>query len=276
MRKLYYCLCHVQLLMIDGILLLCTIKPKSCNAPPIPTSLLIHNFSIVLPVRAATNILLFINPHATMLPVGREHSPDKRKSVTLDSKSNDSKKRARTQGAPSPTTAFITPHDAVLAELNPKYDILVASVISSTQIRKRVTYVLNHLLKKTEKPPVVLLHARTADVCKLITVVEQCKRVMVDESKAWCQYNQLFDLPQGSKMRDIVEETVLGQKTSDKEDDSDGDHFEVMHSRFENAVLPRPVSNTTKSMRIFLSVASVPELRSKPGITTQTSMERKT
>lgn len=199
---------------------------------------------------------------------------DKRKAITDGPGGVDARKRARIQNATSSNETLLAPHDAILAELKPKYNVLAASVISSTQIRKRVVYITNHLLEQSEERRVVLLHARTADVCKLISVVEQCKRVLVDEGKAWYQYNQLFEPPRKPDMRSVVEETIIGPDPVDEGDDSDDEHFEVMRSRFENAVLPRLVSNTIKSMRIFLSIASVPEVRSKPDVTTQTSVEK--
>ncbi|RSM10477.1 hypothetical protein CEP52_003571 [Fusarium oligoseptatum] len=157
-----------------------------------------------------------------------------------------------------------SPHEAILAELRSKYEVLAVSVISSTKITKRITSVVSHLLEESERPRLVLLHARTADVCKLITVVEKCKRVLGEEGKAYYQYNQLFDLPEKPKKRDLVEETVL-ENDAEEGDGSDSDDFEVMHSRFEDAVLPRPSTRSVKSMRVFLSIAPIMELKSKKG-----------
>ncbi|KAL4725175.1 hypothetical protein ACLX1H_007321 [Fusarium chlamydosporum] len=180
--------------------------------------------------------------------------------------SNDTQptKRPRSDGTPSQTSTLAAPHESIIAELKPKYEVLPASVISSTQIKKRIVHVANHLLAHGDRPRVALLYARTADVCKLITVVEKCKRVLNEEGKAYYQYNQLFDQPDKPKRKDIVEETIIEKGTTDEgNDDSDNDDFEVMHSRFEDAVLPRPSPRTVKSMRIFLSVAPIPELKSK-------------
>ncbi|KAF7547102.1 hypothetical protein G7Z17_g7953 [Cylindrodendrum hubeiense] len=190
----------------------------------------------------------------------------KRKHATSLPKETDSSKRARTRNAQPANPSLIGPHESIVAELAPKYDVLAASVISSTQIRKRVTYITSHLLAEAEQPRVALLYTRTADVCKLITIVEQCKRVLGEEGRTWYQYNQLFDLPEEPKKRDVVEETVLGKR---QDEDEDSDDFEVMHSRFEDAVLPRPSARSVKSMRVFLSVAPVPELKSKRDITSQ-------
>ncbi|KAF4466143.1 DNA RNA-binding Alba [Fusarium albosuccineum] len=191
----------------------------------------------------------------------------KRKTGPNTSKDADPKKRTRSQDPQLPISALIAPHEAILAELESKYDVLAASIISSTHISKRITHVVSHLVGESEQPRAVLLHARTADVCKLITVVEKCKRVLGEEGKACWQYNQLFDLPEKPKKREIIEETVLGKGVQD--DDSDSDDFEVMHSRFEDAVLPRPSARSVKSMRVFLSIAPIPELKSKKGVTVQ-------
>lgn len=173
---------------------------------------------------------------------------------------------------------LLAAHELIIAELSPKYDVLAASVISSTQIRKRVTYATGHLLgggSPGPKPAVVLLHARPADVCKLITVVEQCKRVLGAEGKPCFQYNQLFELPEAAVKRDVVEKTILegadgNGDNGDDGDSEDDDDFEVMESRLEKALLPQPTTQVVKSMRIFLSVAAIPELKTRSGVTLQT------
>ncbi|KAK7424407.1 hypothetical protein QQZ08_008666 [Neonectria magnoliae] len=205
-----------------------------------------------------------------MPALSRNHDSGKRKHATNPSKDAGVSKRLRTKDSQPASPSLIKPHESVIAELAPKYDVLATSAISSTQIRKRVTYITSHLLAQAEKPRVALLYARTADVCKLITVVEQCKRVLRDEGKTWYQYNQLFELPDEPRKREVVEETRLGNGPDEGEDeDDDSDDFEVMQSRFEDAVLPPPSSNSVKSMRVFLSIAPVPELKSKKGVTVQ-------
>lgn len=105
----------------------------------------------------------------------------------------------------------------------------------------------------------------------MITIVEQCKRVLAEEGKSWFQYNQLFDLPVDPKReQDIIDETTLGKDG----EGSDEDEFEVMTSRFEKAVLPPPATRTVKSLRIFLSVQPVSELKTKEDVTLQSSEEK--
>ncbi|OAQ61946.1 alba domain-containing protein [Pochonia chlamydosporia 170] len=180
-------------------------------------------------------------------------------------------KRPRSQPPSSTTTSkstLIPPHEAIIAELQPKYHVLAASVISSTQIRKRVSQTLAHLNSASDQPNVVLLHSRTGEVCKMITIVEQCKRLLKEEGKTWFQYNEMFEVPERER-KDVVEETVLEKDGEDE--DPDGDDFEVMASRFEEAVMPEPSRRVVKSLRVFLSVGEVGDLKNRKGVTVQSS-----
>ncbi|POR38640.1 Uncharacterized protein TPAR_01162 [Tolypocladium paradoxum] len=200
------------------------------------------------------------------------NGPKKRKQPTEASQRPDQPKKQRPREPQPQKAALIGPHESVIAELQPKHDVLAASVISSTQIRKRVAQAAAHLAAPSpEKPRLVLLHARTAEACKLITIVEHCKRAMGHEGRAWYQYNQLFDLPAEPKKADKVEETVLDK---DAEGSDSGD-FEVMSSRFEKAVLPPPSGRTVKSLRVFFSSQPVAELKAKSDVTVQSSEETK-
>ena len=190
-----------------------------------------------------------------------EQGSGKRKPDTSLSSDAQPIKRSRSHEVPTKTFALAAPHESITAELKPRYDVLPASVISSTQIKKRITYVVNHLLAQGDRPRVALLYARTDDVCKLITVVEKCKRVLSEEGKPYYQYNQLFDQPEKPRRKDIVEETILEDGAMNNGDDSD--------SRFEDAVLPRPSPRTIKSMRVFISITPIPELKLKKSVTVQ-------
>ncbi|KAM3558709.1 hypothetical protein MY1884_003852 [Beauveria asiatica] len=208
---------------------------------------------------------------------------------------------------PAHDSPLCAPHAPILQYLGAKYDVLPASVISSTPIRKRLEYITTHLLgggaggggggDGRKKPRVVLLHARAVEVCKMITVAEKCKRLLEEQGEAaWYQYNQLFDVSredaeratrkreERKKKKRVVEETVLhveegekkeGQEEEDQEDEEEdedaSDAFETMRSRFEKAVLPPAPDRTTKSLRIFLSTVAIPELKAKDGVTVQTS-----
>ncbi|KHN96976.1 uncharacterized protein MAM_05085 [Metarhizium album ARSEF 1941] len=165
--------------------------------------------------------------------------------------------------------ALIGPHEAIIAQLQPKYNVLAASVISSTQIRKRVMQAVSHLGSTSDLPNVVLLHARTAEVCKMITIVEQCKRVLREQGKTCLQYNEMFPLPE-TEGKDVVEETVLERDDGEGENAQEGDS-EVMASRFEKAVIPEPSKRATMSLRVILSMEEVGVLKDRKGVTVQTS-----
>ncbi|KAG5937759.1 hypothetical protein E4U53_008145 [Claviceps sorghi] len=178
-------------------------------------------------------------------------------------------KRCKSQ--PSPKTSLIGPHEQVLSQLRPKYSILAASVLSSTKIRKRVTQITSHLGCRSEPPAVVLLHARTAEVCKMITIAEQCKRILENQGRSWFQYNQMFDLP--ARKGEVVEETVLEGEKGGPSDEDEDDGFEDMAGRFEKAVGPAPVlkERAVRSMRVFLSGQAIRDLGSIKGVTMQSS-----
>jgi hypothetical protein len=194
----------------------------------------------------------------------------KRQNAEAGSDNAAKSKKPRVDKAQSP--ALITAHEPILAELASKYNILPASVISSTKIQKRVSAVVTHLAASSDKPHVALLYARPAEVCKLITIAEQSKRVMVEEGKPWHQYNQLFALPAPAAPRkEAVGETVLDEAA----EGSDSDGFEYMETRFEKAVLPSVSPQVPQSMRVFLSVGAVPELRLKDDVTSQSNEDRR-
>jgi hypothetical protein len=211
-----------------------------------------------------------------MAPISKhdEQASMTKRKPTKDLPGNAPAKKHRSQAVQAQTPSLVTPHEAILSELAPKYDVLPASVISSTKINKRVTAFTAHLLATSDRAAVGLLYARTADVCKLITIVEQCKRVLAEEGKAWYQYNQLFNLPVDKKKpRGVVEETALEREEGEEDaaGASDSDDFEVMESRFEKAVLPSVTRRVQKSMRVFLATRPIPELKSRDGATLQSS-----
>ncbi|KKO96634.1 hypothetical protein THAR02_11265 [Trichoderma harzianum] len=193
---------------------------------------------------------------------------------------NASKKRKHSSSQPAPSKkprtqanpTLIGPHETILKELSAKHNVLALSVLSSTQIRKRVSSASSHLLDKSEESRAILLHARPADVCKMITVAEQCKRLLGDKGQAWYQYNELFDLlPEAKKKKKNTRERGDVEEEAEEDSDSDEGAFEAMESRFEQAVLPPPRAQTYKSLRIFISHQGIPELNSRENITVQTS-----
>jgi hypothetical protein len=108
----------------------------------------------------------------------------------------------------------------------------------------------------------------------MITVAEQCKRVLGEQGQAWYQYNELFDLPPESvkrKKKKAASDKVEAEEEVEEDPDSDEGAFEAMESRFEKAVLPPPRVRTYKSLRIFLSNQAISELNSRENVTIQTS-----
>ncbi|GJC79336.1 hypothetical protein ColLi_02174 [Colletotrichum liriopes] len=201
--------------------------------------------------------------------VTQQPKGNKRKSSTTAESTEPKKCKATPTG---PTTPLPT-HDALLADLRPKYDILPAFTISSTKIQKRVNWLLRHLRKDDGDPRkrAVLLYARPSEAVKMITIVELVKRIVAEEDEGgrWYQYNQMYELPPKAE---VVEETMLGAGVGENQaaGDSDDD-FEVMESRFERAVLPQPANRAAKSLSVFLSLAPIPELKAKDDVTTQTN-----
>ncbi|SPO06665.1 uncharacterized protein DNG_09357 [Cephalotrichum gorgonifer] len=183
---------------------------------------------------------------------------------------------------PPTTLALSASLEATLAELRLKYDVLVASVLSSTKIKTRIERVTSHLRQTVSQasasggadgeglPALVLLHARPAEVGKMITMVEKTKELLAPEgSGAIYQYNLLFELPPKPAEATIVEETVLEGGDREVGEESD-DGFEKLEI-FERAANPKAPARPVRAMGIFLSTVPVQELKSKAGITAQTT-----
>ncbi|KAG6153624.1 hypothetical protein E4U10_003967 [Claviceps purpurea] len=218
-------------------------------------------------------------------------------------------KRPKTNPPPQ-TNSLIGPHEALLSHLRPKYNVLAASVISSTKIGKRVAQITSHLGSESDpnQPPVVLLYARTAEVCKMITIAEQCKRIMQAEGRSWFQYNQMYEVPEMPAGKGDVAETVVEKKKmkdkiknkketekekaaegrevapdddehdgegkdEDENDDEDDDAFEAMACRFEKAVggASAAKERVVRSLRVVLSGQAMRDWRDKKGVTMQSS-----
>ncbi|KAG5960144.1 hypothetical protein E4U58_004742 [Claviceps cyperi] len=221
-------------------------------------------------------------------------------------------KRSKTNPPPQ-TNSLIGPHETLLSYLRPKYNVLAASVISSTKIGKRVAQITSHLSSEFDQnqPPVVLLYARPTEVCKMITIVEQCKRIMQAEGRSWFQYNQMYEMPEvpageGDVIKKVVEKKKKKKKKEDKnknkketekekdtqgrevkpdddehddedkdedEDEDDDDAFEAMADRFEKAVggAPAAKERAVRSLRVVLSGQAMRDWRDKKGVTMQSS-----
>lgn len=190
-------------------------------------------------------------------------------------------KRVRTGPAPPhvPNTLPMQPHEDVLAELKPKYDVKTLSVISSTPIAKRVEQVLAHLGRfhpsdMSVLPGVVLVHARADQAGKMTSVVELVKRRVHEAEQKWFQYNRLYEVsvePRRAAERSIIEDTVLGDHGGGSEEEDD---FEVMQTPFERAVHKEPEVTMKPYMSIMLSRVPILELQAKDYITTQSNSDQ--
>ncbi|VUC37506.1 unnamed protein product [Clonostachys rosea] len=206
-------------------------------------------------------------------PMKRKRTEEQKGSSDDQRKDQQPQKHRRPRESRTAETSLSTPHNSIVTVLAPKYDVLTASVISSTRIHNRIVRVTEHIRQynpasdndQGKARPVVLLHARPREACKLITVVEQCKRILKKEGRPFYQYNQLFDLPPEAKKPEVVEATVL----QDAEDEESEDDFEVMGSRFEQAIQPPPDTKVIKSLRIFIAPMPVPELKQMSDVTLQ-------
>jgi hypothetical protein len=207
-------------------------------------------------------------------PMKRKRVDEQKGSPDEQLEGQQLQKRRQPKESRTAETNLSSPHSSIISLLAPKYDVLTASIISSTRIRNRIVRATEHTRQynpasdsgQGQSRPVVLLHARPREACKLITVVEQCKRILKKEGRPFYQYNQLFDLPPEAKKPEIVEATVL-QDAEDEE--SEEDDFEVMESRFEQAIQPPPDTKVIKSLRIFIAPMPVPELKQMSDVTLQ-------
>ncbi|KAL3960857.1 hypothetical protein ACCO45_005974 [Purpureocillium lilacinum] len=207
---------------------------------------------------------------------GRNSKKRKEATDATDDASKAPKKRRSQE--PEPTKSpLIGPHESIIADLQPKYDVLVASVISSTQIRKRVSQATAHVgapaAAEKKKPRVVLFHARPAEVCKLVTIVEHCKRVLADEGEGLVPVQRAVRI--AARRKEGEENGGRGggdgSAGDGAEEDSDDGEFETMNStRFEKATMPPP-PRTIRSLRVFFASESIPELKSKSSVTVQSA-----
>ena len=181
----------------------------------------------------------------------------------------------------------------------------VLSVLSSTKIRNRVERIGEHLTGAggttsakggeeagreeggtgRHRAGVVFLHGRPGDVAKLVTIAEMARGVLKDEEgkRSVRQYNQLVEMPPrppGKKVggQSMVEETVVESSVvpgsglegeGDGEGDGSEDAFEPLDG-FEEAVNPVQVPRKVKTLGVFLTLGSIPELESREDVTVQT------
>jgi hypothetical protein len=200
----------------------------------------------------------------------------KRKPSTSATEPSPTPKRARIEPRPSgQSTTPLPSHDSLLAELKPKYDVHTSFVISSTKIKNRVQWLLQHLRKENPRVSnLVLLHARPADVNKLITITEQIKRIVSAANGTWYQYNMLYVVVPKPEGKNTKGKSSHEGQSDEETDGSEIDDFEVMSGHLESAINPQPIAKSTMSLSIFISLVPIPELKIKDSVTLQTNNEQ--
>ncbi|CAI4212211.1 unnamed protein product [Parascedosporium putredinis] len=194
--------------------------------------------------------------------------------------SGDTGAKARTS-QPNPTALLSQFHESMLADLKPKYDVAAMSVISSTKIRNRVTRIAEHLRgaatsqgdSDAQRMPLVLVHARPSEVCKMITIIETSKSVLGAEGATVYQYNHLFEVEPRPEHRETIDETELARGGEEEGEVESDDGFEKLQT-YEQAANPPKPKRKTNSLAIFLSTAAVPILSGRTGITEQIHEKR--
>ncbi|KLU92159.1 hypothetical protein MAPG_11106 [Magnaporthiopsis poae ATCC 64411] len=216
----------------------------------------------------------------------------KRKLNSQPSSEAASKRQRISNAGPQPAPGLPSePHESLLMELRPKYDVATFSVISSTSIAKRIDQILAHLgrfhpVNMAVLPGVVLMHARSRDAAKMVSVTELVRRRIHDGGQKWYQYNRVYEVEAGMAEGDtVIEETVVlgsrrrneqasrGPGDAARDDYLDASPAESTSSVFERAVLGQPKSGQALYMSIFLSRVPIPELRAKDFITAQSNSD---
>ncbi|KAI4867383.1 hypothetical protein F4820DRAFT_211048 [Hypoxylon rubiginosum] len=196
-------------------------------------------------------------------------SPTKRKRADTVPIPFSSNKRARLETSLNVSSAEDI---KVLQAVESKYEVQVQSVISSSKIQKKVTSILQYLSAPpnsdatsiAQKARVAVLRAKASEAGKLISIAEIAKRELAkgkDDGRNWFQYISL-----GEELKEIprddgnttIEETRLG----DGEDDAG---FETMKTPFERAIESQPRLRGVPIMSLFLSRASIEELKKRYG-----------
>ncbi|PSR97644.1 hypothetical protein BD289DRAFT_450773 [Coniella lustricola] len=217
--------------------------------------------------------------------------------VSITHKNHRSRKKRHVGPSTSsiPRTLPMEAHNELISELQTKYSIITASIISSSKIQKKVTTVLSHLghvdlFNTRAKPGVMMLHARAGDAGKMVTVMELAKRRMSEAGTVWYQYNRVYQTAREADKahgkgasRDaqnvcdvnqtVVEDTVMDDAIQDEDQESDEeDIFEPVEAALYAAIRDKPAAESKATyMSIFLSRVPIVELQSKSFITIQTN-----
>lgn len=155
-----------------------------------------------------------------------------------------------------------------LADLDKSYSIKSTTIHSSSAISSKTTFVLTHLLAKSEgeNPPLLTLTARAPNASKLISVVEIAKRQLASQGVKCFQYNalsaEMVEIPREGKgkrkRKGEVNASEEGREVSDHDDDDD-DAFETRDVSVGMKKRSVPV------LTIWLATVAVRELKNAYG-----------
>lgn len=217
----------------------------------------------------------------------KEHS--KQKQETKKSKHDKKNKKQDTSAQAGPSNAPITGSEPTemsidapastsnaspantesLGDLASTHDVLRMSIISSTQIEKKVTAILKHL-DTPDKAAVVMLHSKAKVASKLISVVEIAKREIAAGGGKWFQYNAVEGLlEENSGGEDGEDEGGVKVGKADgmnvEEEDEEEESFETMKTPFERAIEGKAKVRAVPGMTTYLSRIRIEGLGKKYG-----------
>ncbi|KAF4624427.1 hypothetical protein G7Y89_g13741 [Cudoniella acicularis] len=179
---------------------------------------------------------------------------------------------------PSITASIKVP----FGDLANSHDVLPISVISSSQIEKKVNSVLNHLKTFPAIPPVklavVMVYSKAKSASKLITIIEIAKREIGSNGGKWFQYNVIDQVKeprenttekqirkpadtQGDEGKSSIDADPIEEPESDNGEQS----FETMKTPFERAIEGKLKIRAVPIMTIYLSRVRIESLKSQYG-----------
>lgn len=162
-------------------------------------------------------------------------------------------------------------------KLEASYEVTDINIISSTQIKPKVSKILEILsdipfpVAPSTKPNVISMHAKGPVASKMITIVEIAKREITKAGKKFYQYNTLSQLVEEKKK---ISGAMNGQglpigrissaggasmerddgvKEDNAEVDGEESCFETMKTPLERALEGRPKVRAVPVMTIYLS-----------------------
>ncbi|TVY32564.1 hypothetical protein LSUB1_G007382 [Lachnellula subtilissima] len=166
----------------------------------------------------------------------------------------------------TPTTSSATTES--LGDLASTHDVLRMSIISSTQMEKKVTAILKHL-DTPDKVAVVMLHSKAKVASKLISIVEIAKREITAGGGKWFQYNVVEGVLEEQSEGEHGENeggVKLGEvENIDVEDKEEEESFETMKTPFERAIEGKPKVRAVPGMTTYLSRIRIERLGKKYG-----------